>query len=99
MKDYLLKLNKAFENRTRLGLMSILMVNDEVDFTQLRDLLQVTDGNLASHAAALEKAGYIQVSKQFVGKKPNTTYAVTRAGRKAFTEHLDALEKLLKSQK
>lgn len=99
MNEYLLKLNKAFENRTRLGIMSVLMVNDSVEFTQLKELLQVTDGNLASHIAALEKAGYLEVTKQFVGKKPNTTYSVTRSGRKAFGEHLDALEKLLKSRK
>ncbi|TND08511.1 MAG: transcriptional regulator [Bacteroidetes bacterium] len=99
MNEYLLKLNKAFENRARLGIMSILMVNDSVEFTHMKELLQVTDGNLASHITALEKAGYVEVTKQFIGKKPNTTYSVTRSGRKAFTEHLDALEKLLKSQK
>jgi len=60
--------------------------------------LQVTDGNLASHLTALEKQEYIQVRKQFVGKKPNTSYAVTNAGRKAFNEHLNALEKLIKAR-
>ena len=99
MNEFLLNLNKAFENRTRLGIMSVLLVNDEVDFTRMKELLQTTDGNLASHITALEKAGYVKVNKQFIGKKPNTTYAVTRTGRKAFTEHLDALEKLLKQRK
>ncbi len=99
MNEFLLNLNKAFENRTRLGIMSVLMVNDDVEFTRMKELLQTTDGNLASHITALEKAGYVEVNKQFIGKKPNTTYAVTKAGRKAFTQHLDALEKLLKQRK
>ncbi len=78
--------------------MSILMVNDWVEFSSLKEMLDITDGNLASHISALEKAEYIQVKKQFVGKKPNTTYAATVLGRKAFNEHLNALEKLLKSR-
>lgn len=98
MKNYLQHLNKAFENRIRLGIMSILMVNDWMEFSVLKEMLDITDGNLASHIAALEKSEYIQVKKQFIGKKPNTTYAVTKAGKKAFNEHLDALEKLLKER-
>jgi DNA-binding HxlR family transcriptional regulator len=90
------KLNKAFENRVRLGLMSVLMVNDSMDFNSLKELLQVTDGNLASHAAALEKDGLIHIRKEFSGKKTLTTYSATKVGIKAFEEHLDALEKLLK---
>jgi len=91
-------LNKAFESRIRLGIMSVLLVNDWIEFVELKDMLQVTDGNLASHLTALEKLEYIQVRKQFVGKKPNTSYAVTQAGRRAFNEHLDALEKLIKAR-
>jgi DNA-binding MarR family transcriptional regulator len=98
MKKYIHQLNKAFENRIRLGIMSILMVNDWVEFSTLRDMLDITDGNLASHISALEKLEYIEVKKQFVGKKPNTTYAVTRPGKKAFNDHLDALEQLLKQR-
>ncbi|MDI9340402.1 MAG: transcriptional regulator [Sediminibacterium sp.] len=90
------KLNKAFESRVRLGIMSVLMVNDSMDFNSLKELLQVTDGNLASHAAALEKDGYIHVKKEFVGKKTLTTYSATKIGVKAFEEHLDALEKLIR---
>jgi DNA-binding HxlR family transcriptional regulator len=89
-------LNKTFENRIRLGVMSLLMVNDKLDFNALKELLSVTDGNLASHLSALEKSEYILVHKQFVGKKPRTTYAVTAEGRKAFNEHLEALEKLIR---
>ena len=88
-------LNKNFESRVRLGIMSVLMVNDWVDFNEMKNLLDVTDGNLASHSTALEKADYIEIKKEFVGKKPKTSYRVTQSGRKAFDEHLAALEKLL----
>lgn len=95
--DFIKKLNKAFDSRLRLGIMSILAANDWVEFSRLKELLDVTDGNLASHIAALEKLEYIDVKKQFVGKKPQTTYKITRTGKKAFAEHLDALEKLIKN--
>lgn len=91
------KLNKNFESRVRLGIMSILMVNEWVDFTEMKNLLNITDGNLASHSSALEKAEYIEVKKEFVGKKPKTSYQVTPRGRAAFKEHLSFLEKLMKS--
>ncbi len=84
------------DNRVRLGIMSILVVNDRVDFTTLKEMLDLTDGNLASHLRALEKEKYVDFSKQFIGRKPKTTYAVTEKGKKAFNEHLDALEALLK---
>jgi DNA-binding MarR family transcriptional regulator len=90
------QLNKEFESRVRLGIMSVLMVNDWVDFSEMKNLLEVTDGNLASHSNALEKSNYIEVKKEFVGKKPKTSYRVTQSGRLAFTEHLNALEKLLR---
>lgn len=96
MKNYITELNKAFESRVRLGIMSILMVNDFVDFGTLKEQLQITDGNMASHLSALEKLQYIDVRKQFIGKKPNTSYAATPAGKKAFIEHLTGLEKLIK---
>jgi len=91
-------LNKAFESRIRLGIMSVLRVNDWMEFTELKEILQVTDGNLASHLSALEKLDFIQVRKQFIGKKPNTSYAVTTAGQQAFDQHLDALEQLIKTR-
>ena len=91
------KLNKDFESRVRLGIMSVLMVNDWVDFTEMKTLLNITDGNLASHSSALEKSQYIEVKKEFVGKKPKTSYQVTPLGRAAFKEHLSYLEKLMKS--
>ncbi|MBD81305.1 MAG: transcriptional regulator [Crocinitomicaceae bacterium] len=89
-------LNKAFENRIRLGIMSILMVNDVVDFKQLKEMLQTTDGNIASHINTLEKKGYVAITKQFIDKKPNTSYSATKAGKNAFKSHLNALEKLIK---
>ena len=82
-----------------MGIMSILMVNDFVDFGTLKEQLQITDGNLASHINALEKLKYIEIKKQFVGKKPNTSFAATVAGKTAFGEHLDALEKLINKSK
>jgi DNA-binding HxlR family transcriptional regulator len=96
MKDLIAPLNKAFESRIRLGIMSLLMVNDRVDFGTMKDLLDITDGNLASHVAALEKLEFLTVTKQFIGKKPNTTYAATETGRQAFLAHLNALEDFLK---
>jgi DNA-binding MarR family transcriptional regulator len=77
--------------------MSLLVVNETVDFNTLKQYLEVTDGNLASHISSLEKAKYIKVNKSFIGKKPNTTYSVSAAGRRAFSEHLDALERLINS--
>jgi len=93
------KLDKAFENRVRLQVMSVLVVNERYDFNALKDLLGVTDGNLASHLKGLEKEVYILVNKSFLGRKPNTNYEVTEKGRKAFKAHLDALEALIKQQK
>ncbi|MGD9976591.1 MAG: winged helix-turn-helix domain-containing protein [Bacteroidales bacterium] len=95
MKDLLENLNKNFESRIRLGIMSVLLVNDWVDFSTMKETLSVTDGNLASHIKALEAEKYIEVKKQFLDKKPNTSYRATIEGRKAFDEHLLALEKLI----
>lgn len=95
MRNFIENLNKAFESRVRLGIMSILMVNETVDFGTLKEQLQITDGNLASHLSALEKLKYIVITKQFIGKKPNTSYAASADGKKAFSDHLDALERLI----
>lgn len=93
------KLDKAFENRLRLQIMSVLVVNDRYDFNSLKELLDTTDGNLASHLKALEKEEYMMVHKSFLGRKPNTTYEATDRGKQAFKQHLDALEQIIKSQK
>lgn len=99
MKNPILNLNKAFENKVRLGVMAALMVNSKLSFNALKELMELTDGNLASHLKALEKAEYVQVNKSFIGRKPNTTYNITSSGRKAFELHLTALENLIKQQK
>lgn len=99
MKLNLQNINKAFENRTRLGIMSVLMVNESADFTALKQWLEVTDGNLASHTRTLEDLGYIQSTKQFIGRKPNTAFSITPEGREAFRKHLAALEELLKNNR
>jgi len=96
VREIVAKLNKVFDNRIRLAVMSALSVNDSLDFNSMKELLDVTDGNLASHIAALEDEGYLKVTKKFVGKKPQTTYALTVPGRRAFTEHIDVLEQLIK---
>ena len=94
-KGIITNLNKSFDNRVRLGIMAVLIVNDWVEFKQLKEVLGVTDGNLASHITALEKKELIEIRKMFVGKKPQTSYRVTMVGRKAFQSHLDALEALI----
>lgn len=92
-------LNKTFDSRVRLGIMSTLMVNDAINFNDLKQLIGVTDGNLASHIKALEETGFMKVNKGFIGRKTNTTYTITKAGEKAFQQHLGALEKMIKKMK
>lgn len=99
MKIAISNINKILENRVRLGIMSALAVNQSLDFTSLKEFLDVTDGNLAGHLKALEKEEYISMTKSFIGKKPNTKYKLTRSGRTAFNDHLKALELIIKSQK
>ena len=92
-------LNKIFDNRIRMGVMSVLMVNEEMSFNDLKQLMEVTDGNLATHLQTLEESGFIKVQKGFVGRKTNTTYSVTKAGEKAFNDHITGLEKMIKGVK
>lgn len=98
MKNPIGNLHKVFESRIRLGIMSALMVNETIDFNALKELLEVTDGNLASHLKALEQNEIITFSKQFIGRKPSTTYQATKLGRQLFLQHLNALEKLINRQ-
>ncbi len=91
------KLNKIFDHRVRLGIMSALLVNDSVNFKFLKEILDVTDGNLASHLKTLEDNKYVKVEKGFIGRKTNTTYKVTSAGDKAFKLHIAALEQMIKN--
>ena len=92
-------LDKAFESRVRLGIMTVLVVNEKSDFNNLKTLLEVTDGNLASHLKALEKLNYVKMKKSFAGRKPNTSYSITLKGKKAFEKHLNNLELLIKGYK
>ncbi len=90
------QLNKEFESRVRLGIMSVLMVNDWVDFNEMKQLLEVTDGNLASHSSALEKSNYIEIKKEFVGKKPKTSYRVTQSRKKSFRRTSISFRKIIR---
>ena len=89
-------MNKAFESKIRLGIMSALVVNEYFDFNSLKELLEVTDGNLASHLKSLEKSKFVTFKKEFLGRKPNTKYSATEEGREAFKKHIKAIEQLLK---
>jgi DNA-binding MarR family transcriptional regulator len=99
MANPISNLNKVFDSRIRLGVMSSLMVNAEMSFNDLKQMLEVTDGNLATHLVNLEENGYIKVHKGFIGRKTNTTYSITKAGEKAFKEHIEALESMIKGMK
>ena len=99
MKDIITRIDRVFENRVRLGVMSALMVNDSIDFKALKQLLGVTDGNLSSNISILEQNKYIKVKKKFIDRKSNTSYSITNKGKNAFKAHLGALEDLVKWQK
>jgi DNA-binding MarR family transcriptional regulator len=99
MKNPITGLNKSFDNRIRLAVMSILIINEEVSFNDLKQMLEVTDGNLATHLVSLEEKNFIKVHKGFIGRKTNTTYAITKNGEKAFREHITALEKMIRGMK
>src|ERR1017187_1815611 len=99
MKNPICHLNKVFDSRIRMGVMSILSLNERVNFNDLKKLLELTDGNLASHLVNLEENGYIKVHKGFIGRKTNTTYTITKTGEKAFKEHIEGLENMIKGMK
>jgi len=99
MKNPFENLDKTLEHRLRLQIFSVLVANESYDFNALKELLETTDGNLATHLKALEREKYITVTKSFVDRKPNTRYKITERGRSAFKKHLDALEELIKQQK
>ncbi len=99
MENPIEQLSKLFDSRVRLGIVSALIVNSSINFNELKELMEVTDGNLASHLKTLEDNKFIKVEKGFLGRKTNTTYSITKAGSKAFQAHLDGLEKLIKAIK
>jgi DNA-binding MarR family transcriptional regulator len=96
MKRQIDQLNKVFDSRIRIGIMSVLMVNEDINFNDLKNLIGITDGNLASHMKTLEENNYVKVKKGFIGRKTNTTYSATKAGEKAFRSHLDAIEAIIR---
>ena len=99
MKEILVKLNPAFDHRNRLAIMSLLVTNERIDYNTLRQTLDLTDGNLASHLKTLEESEFIKFQKGFIGRKTNTTYSITKNGEKEFKLHLDALTKMIGSVK
>ena len=99
MKNPFESLDKVLEHRLRLQIMSVLVTEDAMDFNSLKEALNVTDGNLASHIKALEKEKYLSVNKTFVDRKPNTRYKITEKGRTSFKRHLDALEQVIRQNK
>jgi len=99
MKNPISGLNKIFDNRIRLGVMSMLIVNEEISFNDLKGMLEVTDGNLATHLVNLEENGFIKVHKGFIGRKTNTTYSITKLGEREFKDHVKALEGMIKGIK
>lgn len=99
MKNPISGLNKIFDNRIRLGVMSVLIVNEEISFNDLKAMLEVTDGNLATHLVTLEENGFIKVHKGFIGRKTNTTYSITKLGEREFKNHVKVLEVMIKGIK
>ncbi len=89
------QIDDLIHSRIRLAIMTVLISNDFAEFTFLKEKIGTTDGNLSSHLAKLEEAGYINVTKKFVEKKPQTTYSITAAGRKAFEVYIEMLEKFI----
>jgi DNA-binding MarR family transcriptional regulator len=99
MKNPFEHLDKVLEHRMRLQIMGILAANESFDFNTLKDFLQTTDGNLATHIKHLEREKYISISKSFVDRKPNTRYKISEKGRTAFRKHIEAMEEIIRGQK
>lgn len=94
-----LQLDRVIHEKGRLGIMSMLAASPELSFTELRDALAMTDGNLTTHIKALQQEGYIAVAKSFQNNRPLTTCSLTAAGRKAFAEYINLLEKIVRQNK
>jgi DNA-binding MarR family transcriptional regulator len=90
-------LDRVIHERTRLGILSALAVNASLAFSELKQLLKVTDGNLSVHARKLEDAGYVNCTKSFAGRVPKTEYRLMPAGRRAFEKYLDHMEALIRA--
>jgi DNA-binding transcriptional ArsR family regulator len=90
------ELDPVLHERGRLAIVSALAAVERLAFTELRDALEMTDGNLSVHLQKLEEKGYVAIDKQFVGRRPQTSCRLTRVGRQAFTRHLDRLEAIVR---
>ncbi|HEY1788735.1 MAG TPA: transcriptional regulator [Verrucomicrobiae bacterium] len=94
-----LKLNRVIHEKGRLAIMSMLAASTELSFTEMRDALGMTDGNLTTHIRALQQEGYVSIAKSYQNRRPLTTCSLTLAGRKAFAEYIDLLEKIVRQNK
>ena len=97
--DAFLNLDRVIHEKGRLAIMSLLAATPELSFTELRETLGMTDGNLTTHIRTLQEAGYVAVAKSYHKNRPLTTCSLTPAGRKAFAAHIDALEAIVRSAK
>ncbi len=95
-KETIRNLNDIFSPKARLGIMTILMSTEEIDFSTIKEQLGLSDGNLGAHMRVLEEQGYISLEKMFVKRRPKTIYKLTEKGRQAFAEHLARLEAIIK---
>jgi len=91
-----LQLDRVIHEKGRLAIMSLLAASPQLSFTEIKEALGMTDGNLTAHARTLHEAGYVSVTKAFRDKRPLTTYSLTKEGRKAFSDYIDLLEEILK---
>jgi DNA-binding HxlR family transcriptional regulator len=91
------EMDDAIHQKARLGIMSTLLALGEAEFKLLKETLALSDGNLSTHLALLEERGYVEARKEFIRKKPRTTYTPTEAGRVAFNRYLSALERIIRA--
>ena len=94
-----LQLDRVIDEKGRLAIMSALAATPQLSFTEMRDTLNMTDGNLTAHMRTLQEAGYVSVTKEFHGGRPLTTFSLTSPGKKAFTSYIDLLEQIIKQTK
>ena len=94
-----LQLDRVIHEKGRLAIMSMLAASNELSFTEMRDALNMTDGNLTTHIRTLQEAGYVSITKSFQNNRPLTTCSLTATGRKAFTSYINLLEKIIQQNK
>lgn len=94
--DHFQQLDRVIHERGRMAIMALLAANPELSFTEMRDTLKLTDGNLSVHIRTLQESGYVAVTKSFQNRKPLTTCAMTPAGRKAFADYIQLLDQIVR---